>query len=86
MIYRCASGHISFARELIRCGMKGCDKPVDVIRETDVEWFYRINPEGLAINESDLDKILADRNMPKDVKNIVKETFPHIDKKRLRFW
>jgi hypothetical protein len=86
LIYRCASGHISFAKKLFHCGMKGCDKPVDVISETDVEWFYKISSEGLAINETDLGKILADRNMPEDVKNIVRDTFPHLKKKGFRFW
>jgi hypothetical protein len=66
--------------------MKGCDRPVDVVSEIDIEWFYRISPEGLAINESDLGKILADRNMPNEVKNAVKETFPSLKKSGFRFW
>ena len=66
--------------------MKGCKKPVDIISETDIEWFYKISPEGLAINEADLHKILEDKNMPKDVKGMVREAFPRLKKKGFRFW
>lgn len=66
--------------------MRGCEKPVDVVSEINIEWFYRISPEGLAINEADMYKILEDRNMPKEVKEIVKKTFPQLRKKGFRFW
>ncbi|MEO9362804.1 MAG: hypothetical protein ABI348_02780 [Nitrososphaera sp.] len=82
MIYRCPDGHISFARELLRCGMKGCDNPVDAVSDADIEWFYGINPSGLAINERDLHMILKDRNMPQDVKDRVREIFPATQKKK----
>lgn len=86
MIYRCAEGHISFAKELARCGMRGCEKPVDVVSEINIEWFYGISLEGLAINEADMHKILEDRNMPKEVKEMVKKIFPQLKKKGFRFW
>lgn len=66
--------------------MKGCEKPVDIVSEIDVEWFYKISPEGLAMNEADLGKILEDKNMPKDVKDLVRNAFPHLKKKGFRFW
>lgn len=59
---------------------------MDIISDRDVEWFYKISPEGLAINETNLGKILADKNMPIDVKNMVIETFPSLKKKRFKFW
>ena len=86
MIYGCAAGHVSFAKSLARCGMKGCELPVDTISDADIEWFYRISPEGLAINEADLHLILKDRNMPKEVKQVIEATFPGVKKKGFRFW
>jgi hypothetical protein len=64
--------------------MKGCSKPVETISDKDIEWFYKISPNGLAMNEKDLHKILDDRNMPKEVKETVKEAFPQLRKKK--FW
>jgi hypothetical protein len=64
--------------------MKGCELSVDVISERDIDWFYKINPTGLAIKEQELNKIVKDRNMPEDVKNAIRETFPQVEKKR--FW
>lgn len=58
--------------------MKGCDNPVEVVSDTEIEWFYRISPEGLAINEADLHMILKDSNMPKGVKKLVRQAFPHV--------
>ncbi len=86
MIYRCAAGHVSFARELARCGMKGCELSVDAVSDADVEWFYRISPDGLAINEADLHMILEDRNMPEEVKETVRKTFPRAKKRGFKFW
>ena len=51
----------------------------------DIEWFYKINPTGLAINEKDLNMILSDRNMPEDLKKSLMEVFPGLKKKK-RFW
>jgi hypothetical protein len=65
--------------------MKGCELSVDVISERDIDWFYKISPTGLSINEADLNKILKDRNMPDDVKNAIRETFPQTVRKK-RFW
>jgi hypothetical protein len=86
MIYRCAGGHISFAKSLMHCGMKGCELSVDAISDADVEWFYKISPEGLAINQADLHMILEDKNMPKEVKEMIKQAFPDVKKKGFRFW
>lgn len=59
-----------------RCGMKGCASPVDAVSEMDIEWFYKISPGGLAMNEADLHMILEDRNMPGSVKKQVRRAFP----------
>lgn len=64
--------------------MKDCDKPVKIISDKDIDWFYRISPEGLAIREKDLHMILEDKNMPNDVKEAVKNVFPEL-KRRKRF-
>lgn len=66
--------------------MRGCEKNVDIISQIDIEWFYRISPDGLAISESDMHKILEDRNMPREVKEAVRAVFPNLKKKGLRFW
>jgi hypothetical protein len=88
MIYRCLDGHISFSKEqqLTHCGMKGCSRSIDAISDIDVEWFYKISPDGLAINEKDLHMIIEDKNMPKEAKQAVKEAFPKLEKERKRFW
>ena len=85
MISRCPDGHISFARELRHCGMKRCGNPIETISDRDIEWLYKIDPNGLAMNEKDLDMLLEDKNMPKEVKEAVKEVFPDL-KGRKRFW
>ena len=82
MIYRCPDDHISFARELRHCGMKDCGKPVEIINNRDIEWFYKISPDGLTISERDLPKILDDRNMPKEVKEAMKKEFPNLKRKK----
>lgn len=84
MIYRCADGHISFATELRYCGMKGCSKPIETVSDKDIEWLYKINPNGLTMNERDLHRLLEDKSMPKEVKEIVREAFPEL-KRRKRF-
>ena len=86
MIYRCLDGHVSFSKELQHCGMKGCGRSVDAISDADIEWFYKISPDGLAINEKDLHMIIEDKNMPKEAKQAVKEAFPNLEKGRKRFW
>jgi len=65
--------------------MKGCGKPVDTISDRDIEWFYRISPDDLAINKKDLYMIFEDKNMPDDVKAAIKEVFPDIRRKK-KFW
>src|SRR5687768_12824494 len=47
LIYRCQDGHVSFSKDLRRCGMKGCANPAEAVSDLDVEWFYKISPEGL---------------------------------------
>ena len=85
MIYRCSAGHVSFAKDLRHCGMKGCELSVDVISEREIDWFYKINPSGLAINEKDLNQIIKDKNMPEEVKKAIGEIFPQAARKK-RFW
>ncbi len=88
MIYECDANHISFSKDnLIYCGMKGCSKPVNAKSSADIDWFYKINPAGLAINRSDLHRIVEDRNMPQEVKGTIKELFSDsLAKKGTRKW
>jgi hypothetical protein len=58
--------------------MKGCASSIAAVSDLDIEWFYKISPEGLAMNEVDLHMILKDDNMPKDVKKLVRQTFPQV--------
>lgn len=54
-----------------------------------IEWFYKIHPEGLAINEKDLHMILEDKDMPEeDVKKAIREVFPELENKKTikKFW
>ena len=64
--------------------MKGCGKPIKIISGRDMEWFYKISSGGLAVQEKDLHLILEDKNMPKEVKEAVKDVFPEL-KRRKRF-
>lgn len=65
--------------------MKGCELSIDVISEREIDWFYKINPNGLAINERDLNKIIRGKNIPEDVKNTIGKLFPQAARKK-RFW
>lgn len=62
--------------------MKNCGKPVKIISNKDIEWFYKISPDGLAMQEQDLHMILEDTNMPKDVTEAVKDLFPELKRKK----
>jgi hypothetical protein len=62
--------------------MKGCGKRIDIISDIDIEWFYKINAEGLAMDKKDLHKILEDKKMPDDVKAAVKRVFPDLEKRK----
>ena len=69
MIFECPSGHICFSKdELTICGMRGCNKQIDMLSPDDIKWFYKINKNGLCITRTDLHMIIEDPNMPKDVK------------------
>jgi hypothetical protein len=80
MIYECTNGHICFSKEedLCICAMKDCRKPTLIISPIDIEWFYKINDSGLCINRKDLEMIIKDRNMPREVKKIILRIFPHL--------
>jgi hypothetical protein len=65
--------------------MKDCGRPVETVSNKDIEWFYKINSNGLAINEKDLHKILEDKSIPQDVKEAVQQAFPEA-KGRKKFW
>lgn len=81
MIYECTSGHVCFSKDnLSHCTMKGCIKETTVISPMDIKWFYKINKNGLCINEADLHMIIDDHNMPKDVKKQIEKIFPHLSK------
>lgn len=57
--------------------MKGCEnEQLIAVSDADIEWFYRINPSGLAMDERDLHMILKDGNMPQEVKDTIREIFP----------
>lgn len=68
-------GHISFSKDLSLCGVKGCRKEIVMISPLDIDWFYKINEDGLCIHRQDLHKILEDPKMPKEVKREVKKAF-----------
>jgi hypothetical protein len=80
MIYECTNGHICFSKEedLCICAMKECRKPTLIISPIDIEWFYKINDSGLCINRKDLEMIIKDRNMPREVKKIILRIFPYL--------
>ena len=76
MIFECQSNHISFSKDnLLLCAVKGCSKPVSLVSSIDIDWFYKINKEGLCIDRKDLNKILDDPNMPKEVKQKISKIF-----------
>jgi hypothetical protein len=66
--------------------MKGCGNPIVSISNRDIEWFYKISPGGLAMNEKDLHMMMEDKNMPKEVKKAIVEIFPERKVRKKRFW
>jgi hypothetical protein len=69
MIYECPLGHICFSKtDLHTSALKGCIKQTIILSPIDIEWFYKINKDGLGINKADLNMIIEDHNMLKDVK------------------
>ena len=76
MIFECLSKHICFSKnELASCGMSGCRKLTVNVSLGDINWFYKINKNGLCINRDDLHLIIEDPNMPADVKKKVRKIF-----------
>lgn len=76
MIFECPSKHICFSKnELASCGMSGCRKLTFNVSLEDINWFYKINKNGLCINRDDLHLIIEDPNMPADVKKKVRKIF-----------
>ncbi|MGN6351114.1 MAG: hypothetical protein ACTHL3_06585 [Candidatus Nitrosocosmicus sp.] len=72
-------GHICFSKDdLTTCAMKGCIKQTVVISPINIDWFYKINKDGLCINRDDLHMIIDDPNMPKDVKKQIQNIFPYL--------
>jgi hypothetical protein len=79
MIYECPSGHIRFSKDdLTICAMKGCIKQTVVISPIDIDWFYKINKDGLCIDKRDFHMIIDDPNMPKNVKKQIQKIFHHL--------
>jgi len=79
MIYECPSGHICFSKDdLTICAMKGCIKQTVVISPIDIDWFYKINKDGLCIDKRDLHMVIDDPNMPKNVKKQIQKIFHHL--------
>jgi hypothetical protein len=79
MIYECPSSHICFSKDdLTTCAMKGCIKQTVVISPIEINWFYKINKDGLCINRDDLHMIIDDPNMPKDVKKQIQKVFSYL--------
>jgi hypothetical protein len=79
MIYECPSAHICFSKDdLTSCVMKGCIKQTVVISPIDIEWFYKINKDGLCIDKENLHMIIDDSNMPKDVKKQIQNIFTNL--------
>lgn len=76
MIYECSDKHICFSKdELVICGMTGCSRQTVKINNENINWFYRINKNGLCIERDSLHMIIEDPNMPKDVKAKVQKVF-----------
>ena len=76
MIYQCPSEHVCFTKDKLDiCGVKGCLKRPILMHPANIEWFHRINKDGLCINKSDLHMIVEDPNMPKDVKKSILKIF-----------
>jgi len=79
MIYGCQDDHVCFSKDnLTFCRMKGCNKDTTAISPLDIDWFYKINKNGLCIKRNDLHKIMEDPNMPRDVKKHIGKIFFNI--------
>jgi hypothetical protein len=46
-----------------------CNEPIDI------DWFYKINKDGLCIDKKDLHMIIDDPNIPKDIKKQIQKFF-----------
>jgi hypothetical protein len=76
MIYECSNKHLCFSKdELGICGMTGCSKQTVKINNENINWFYRINKNGLCISRDSLHMIIEDPNMPNAVKAKVRKIF-----------
>ncbi|HEU5121188.1 MAG TPA: hypothetical protein VFT71_09375 [Candidatus Nitrosocosmicus sp.] len=76
MIYECPSKHICFSKDkLTSCGMTGCRKQTVDVSLENINWFYKIDKNGLCINRDDLHLIIEDPNMPDDVKKKIRKIF-----------
>ena len=80
MIFECPSGHICFSKdELTICGMRRCNKQIDMLSPDDIKWFYKINKNGLCIARTDLHMIIEDHNMLKEVKTQIQKIFTNFE-------
>lgn len=61
--------------QLTSCGMTGCRKQTVNVSLEDINWFHKINKNGLCINRDDLHFIIEDPNMPHDVKKKIRKIF-----------
>ena len=50
-------------------------KATVVISPVDTDWFYKINKYGLCVNNRNLNAIIADPDVPKDVKKQIQNIF-----------
>jgi hypothetical protein len=76
MIYECPSKHICFSKDkLTSCGMSSCRKQTVNVSLENINWFYKIDKNGLCINRDDLHFIIEDPNMPDDVKKKIRKIF-----------
>ncbi|NOJ30442.1 MAG: hypothetical protein DA328_09780 [Nitrososphaeraceae archaeon] len=76
MIYRCEDKHVCFSKDDLKfCAMKECTYPTTVISNVDIDWFYKINKNGLCIRYHDINKIIEDPNMPLTVKKQISKIF-----------
>jgi hypothetical protein len=55
--------------------MAGCRKQTIIVSTENINWFYRINKNGLCITRDNLHRIIEDPNMPNDVKAKVRKIF-----------
>jgi hypothetical protein len=58
--------------------MRGFNKSTVIISPIDIKWFYKISQTGLSIDRKDLQEIIEDPNMSRDVKKEITKIFEQV--------